>query len=351
MKITKFVLAFVLLSAPGPSALLSGAEAETGSSDLSLQDRSAPAPNGQDGSPKSETDRLNAEVVKLYNSRNYDAALPLARKVLDERQRALSPDKNQITIAEINLAEVLIGLGKWSEAISLYEKLLKDSESANGAESVMNAPLLDTLAVLQYRGGSPEKAERHYKRALALRESNTDSSVDDISRSLYNLGDFYRLSGQFKKAEPLYLRSIELLQKQNPLQRASIVKIVGSYKCLLYQSERPSEIKGLIERFRNVTDNASSSATGVILNGKALSLPKPDYPPYGRDRGISDIVVVKVNIDESGRVMDAKDICGALPVFAKAAVASAMKAKFSPTTVGGEPVKVTGEVIFRFKSR
>src|SRR6267142_7023657 len=107
MKIIKFILAFVLLSASGPFALLSGAEGERRSSELNLQDRSASASNGQDGSQKSDIDRLNAEVVRLHNLGNYEAALPLARKVLEERQRAVPPDKNQITIAEINLAGVL----------------------------------------------------------------------------------------------------------------------------------------------------------------------------------------------------------------------------------------------------
>lgn len=351
MKIIKFVLAFVFLSASGPFALLSGAGTERRSSDLNPQDRSASTTNGQDGSPKSDIDRLNAEVVRLHNLGNYEAALPIARKVLDERQRAVPPDKDQITIAEINLAGVLMGLGKWSEAISLYEKLLKDSESANGPDSVMNAPLLDTLAVLQYRGRSPEKAERHYKRALALREANAGSSGDDIARSLYNLADFYRLSGKFKKAEPLYLRSIELLRTRNPIPRERIVKIVGSYKCLLYQSERSSEIKEFNEKFRNFSDNSNSDPTGTILNGKALSLPKPEYPVYARERGVADLVVVQVKIDETGKVTAAKDICGSLPEFGTSAVAAALKAKFTPTTVDGIPVIVTGELVYRFTIR
>jgi TonB family protein len=233
----------------------------------------------------------------------------------------------------------------------LYEKLLKDSESVNGPDSVMNAPLLDTLAVLQYRGRSPEKAERHYKRALALREANAGSSGDDLARSLYNLAEFYRLSGQFQKAEPLYLRSIELLQNQNPLPKEGIIKIVGSYKCLLYQSERRSEIKEFKEKFRNFFDNGNLGPTGNTLNGQALSLPKPEYPIYARERRVGDIVVVQVNIDETGKVTAAKDICGSLPEFGKSAVASALKAKFAPRISDGVPVKVTGELVYTFSIR
>jgi TonB family protein len=90
-----------------------------------------------------------------------------------------------------------------------------------------------------------------------------------------------------------------------------------------------------------------SKINSGILNGKALSLPKPHYPAEAKAAGAFGEVDVKVVIDESGNVIWAKTISGheLLQVVSEEA---AYKAKFQPTTLKGEPVKVMGFLIYRF---
>jgi hypothetical protein len=85
-----------------------------------------------------------------------------------------------------------------------------------------------------------------------------------------------------------------------------------------------------------------------VLNGKALSLPKPEIPPDAKAAGAADgVVVVQVMIDEQGTVTEAKAISGP-PLLQQVSVNAAMQAKFSPTLLQGEPVKVTGVLVFNF---
>jgi protein TonB len=87
--------------------------------------------------------------------------------------------------------------------------------------------------------------------------------------------------------------------------------------------------------------------SGGVLNGKAISLPKPAYPPIARQAHASGTVVVQVTIDENGGVISAHAVSGH-PLLQAVAVAAARGARFSPTKLSGQPVKVTGVITYNF---
>lgn len=87
--------------------------------------------------------------------------------------------------------------------------------------------------------------------------------------------------------------------------------------------------------------------SGGVLNGKATSLPKPPYPPAARAVRASGSVAVQVLVDESGNVVTASALSGH-PLLRSAAVQAARSAKFSPTTLAGQPVKVSGVIMYNF---
>jgi protein TonB len=87
--------------------------------------------------------------------------------------------------------------------------------------------------------------------------------------------------------------------------------------------------------------------SGGVLNGKAISLPKPAYPPIARAAHAAGTVVVQVLIDENGSVVSAKAVSGH-PLLQAVAVGAARQARFSPTKLSGQPVKVTGVIQYNF---
>lgn len=87
--------------------------------------------------------------------------------------------------------------------------------------------------------------------------------------------------------------------------------------------------------------------SGGVLNGKAISLPKPPYPPIAKAARASGTVTVQVTIDESGKVISARAV-GGHPLLQQAAVQAAYGARFSPTQLSGQPVKVTGVITYNF---
>lgn len=89
------------------------------------------------------------------------------------------------------------------------------------------------------------------------------------------------------------------------------------------------------------------TVSGGVLNGKATSLPTPPYPAAAKAVRASGSVSVQVLIDESGRVISASAVSGH-PLLRQAAEQAARGARFSPTLLSGQPVKVSGVITYNF---
>jgi TonB family protein len=103
---------------------------------------------------------------------------------------------------------------------------------------------------------------------------------------------------------------------------------------------------------------------GGVLNGKAISLPKPVYPDEAKIAKLGGNVSVQVTIDEGGNVISVarrsktqssdtvdREKAEALrlrSLLEDAAEQAAWQAKFTPTLLSGNPVKVTGIIVYSF---
>lgn len=87
--------------------------------------------------------------------------------------------------------------------------------------------------------------------------------------------------------------------------------------------------------------------SGGVLNGKAVNLVKPAYPPAARAVAASGTVNVQVVIDEEGKVIAATAVSGH-PLLKQAAEQAARESTFSATSLSGQKVKVTGIIVYNF---
>jgi TonB family protein len=87
--------------------------------------------------------------------------------------------------------------------------------------------------------------------------------------------------------------------------------------------------------------------SGGVLNGTAISLPSPIYPEYARRLRVTGVVSVEVVVDETGKVISAEAVSGPSPLR-EVSVQAALKARFSPTKLSGQPLKVSGTINYKF---
>jgi protein TonB len=84
-----------------------------------------------------------------------------------------------------------------------------------------------------------------------------------------------------------------------------------------------------------------------VISSKVISKPVPAYPIIAKQARVSGVVTVEILLDERGNVLSAQATSGH-PLLREAARAAALQARFSPTQLNGQPVKVSGVITYNF---
>jgi TonB family protein len=85
---------------------------------------------------------------------------------------------------------------------------------------------------------------------------------------------------------------------------------------------------------------------GEELVGKALTLPRPEYPPTARSEGVGGRILVRVRVDKKGRVISARSFEGDWRLRA-AAIKAATMATFSAERLNDR--EAAGTIVYTFK--
>jgi TonB family protein len=358
-----------------------------------------------------DADALLAQAVNAFSARDYDTALRTLDQLTALTPEDPTPLVNKAAIhvirgaAQYNAAVFL--------TTPAVRKLSQDAAKDELRQAVIDADkateLLDALLKKPGFVRSAEQFRKHVLRARAFAMSVSSMLIDPSTSSaaLEAFHDYLplednaaeKLLGQLKAAEMMLKAgkpdvAAEEYRKAVALDPANVEAILGEavsridvayltnddakqregveqLKFFVSQAPDSNKYKGSAEeavRFlaqpQQVTDSsqylyvqgdsdskdgkAQEGQQGHVQNGKALSLPAPSYPLVAKMAKADGTVEVQLFIDEEGNVTAARANAGH-PLLQAAAVAAARKAKLSPTTVDGKPVKVTGTVNYNFK--
>lgn len=317
---------------------------------LSLQSQTETPSNSRPDNPEvTEAAKLALEAAQLYKQGKYKEALPLAKRCLKIREKTFTPADDALRTAIGNLAEVYIALEKYEEAEPLFQRLIKSYEGFAPADLRL-VRALQRMGLIKFVTGEHDKTEKLYRRALELTEKAYGPDDLKVAAAASYLAEYYQAVGSLEKAEPLYQRIFTITERQKPRGASEVFKeTLDRYACLLHktgQEERALEIenRGLPAYIK------STPVTGVVLNRKAISLPKPPYPDEARAARASGTVVVRIVINEKGTVIRACAMQGP-PLLMHASEAAAFHAVFTPTKIDGQPVKVAGVITYNFVAR
>ncbi len=144
------------------------------------------------------------------------------------------------------------------------------------------------------------------------------------------------------------------LQRAHPLLEEAALNAAyqARFEPTLINGE-PVKVTGIVTyNFRDPAppkplEGTPKQISGGVLNGKAKLLPKPIYPEAAKAANATGAVTVQVLIDEAGNVVSAKAVSGH-PLLRAESENAALLARFSPTTLQGNPVKVSGVITYNF---
>ena len=296
-----------------------------------------------------QSNQLNSTVIKLYNEGKYDDALPLAKQALELREKALgSSDENLIPLL-INLAELYRAKKKPGQAQRFLERALKIGESVFGPEDIRITRLLDKLAFVVYGQANEHSAENLFARSLVIKQKAFGPEHPEVAQTAFNLAEIYRLRADYSTAEPLYQKVIRIRENSGGKDKSDLVKALESYVVVLFAERKTDEGARVQKRIAELIGQ-KDPIEGGVLNGRAVKLVQPPYPPMARQDHASGLVQVRILIDETGKVIQAKAINpGSLHLSLVAAAENAARhSLFTPTLLSGEAVKVSGIIIYNF---
>jgi TonB family protein len=299
-----------------------------------------------------EVKQLSLTVVRLFGERKFDEALPLAKRALELADATLGSEHETVQGARLNLAEIYMSLKKYGDARKLVERLLATHEKTVGPDDAGTAVFLDKLGFVDYVQRDFGKAEAAYKRSLEIREKVFGREHPEFAASVFRLAEFYRLVGKFEVAQPLYEQAALLREKLLGREHPDYQLTRDKYYCLVYETTQGDKRKKKLDEFAQKLGTTSTSTVEAgVLNGRAISLPRPAYSDEARRQRLQGTVVIKVTIDETGKVIAAADMCNGNPLLVEASLPSARAARFAPTLLNGQPVKVTGVITYNYVQR
>lgn len=307
----------------------------------------------QESAELQEARTLSESAVKLFNQGKYDEAMPLAKRALQLREKMLPRNDPQISNSLTNLGEIYIAQKDYKPAKEIFQRLLQIQIELFGAEDPNLSYSLDRLAVLYFVAGDYDETETAYKRSLTLREKALGDKDPLVAQSWFALGEFYRFRRQLNPALESYKRALTIYGGKGGATTPEYERANDGVRCLAHNHRKPELFEELSTLRRQFYPQGVKGdiEPGGVLNGRAISLPQPDYPGAAAARRLQGLVIVEVEIDETGTVIKAKDLCQGPPFLSEASVAAALKARFTPTKLNGRPVKVKGVIQYNFTSR
>ncbi|HEX8399763.1 MAG TPA: TonB family protein, partial [Pyrinomonadaceae bacterium] len=172
--------------------------------------------------------------------------------------------------------------------------------------------------------------------------------------ALSDLAEVYRYGGKYDETEQYYQRAVTLSDQLFKPEDKDYGKAFDHYQCFNYQipflkpDDKYTKNFAAFAKNRNIKyplPQPDPTAKVGVVNSRAIKLAKPPYP--SGVRGLGGVAVVKVTIDENGKVSEAQPTCG-FTVFTEAAVRAARASVFTPTIIEGKPAKITGVIIYKF---
>lgn len=287
--------------------------------------------------------------MKLYKEAKYDEALPLAKRALGLREKALGPQHEDLIPLLTNLAEIYRAKKQPGQARSYFGRALTIAEKTFAENDIRTALLLDKLGYAAHEQREQKDAENFFIRSLQIKEKALGAENPDVTQTAFSLAEIYRFRGDYQKAESLYEQVVRIREKTPEKNTSDLTRALEAYVSTLFALKKTKQADEAQQRLSQLIA-AQGIVQGGVLNGRALKLAQPAYPGMARGERASGIVRVQVIIDENGKVISAKAVNpGSIhPALIASAEHAARQSLFTPTYLSGVRVKVSGIIIYNF---
>jgi TonB family protein len=302
---------------------------------------------------------LNLQVLTNFKAGNIDGALTLAKQAVEMGAKVSETD-DETAVAYFNLGALYRFKKKYKEASENLQKALSiyQLDSAKNGRSL--AKTLSILGEVYALGGDEKKGIEHYRLAYTTAETVFGKDSKELLPYLEAMGAVYLYDKKYDEAQETFIRRYRIVSKTSPNEPKQLQEIEDDFYCFNFQyfkleeaDERWKKFNKAIQTERPLNPQPQPqpgtplTVSGGVVNSASENLAKPEYPASAKERRATGKVLVQVTIDERGNIIEARAICGDKDLRI-AAETAARKSKFKPTLLAGQPVRVTGTIVYNF---
>ncbi len=195
-----------------------------------LTDVGGPAPDEQ----SMLADALGSLVMLLYQKRDFEEALPIAREAVAVARAEVGEVHPQTAMALNNLGAVLSATGRPAEALEHYEQAIAVVRQVQGDDHPDVASGLVNVGLELLDQNQPERAEAAYREAVEIRRAKLPAGHVQIGDALSGWGIALTRAARAQQAEPVLREALELRRAGYPPGDARVAFTqVGLGSCLV----------------------------------------------------------------------------------------------------------------------
>ena len=201
-------------------------------------------------------------------------------------KRPSAPNHPDVAVSLMNLALTYSQQGNHETAESLNKRALAILESSLGANHPEFATALNNLAEAYATQGKIVDAGRLHWRAISIREKALGPEHPAVAESygnlavLYELAVFYKLEGDYTKAEQLYQRSLAIWEKSAAANHLNVSKTLASYAGMKVKA---GDTAGALALYRKANAGFRAKVVAgdsVGITPEVMASARDDYDSY-----------------------------------------------------------------------
>jgi CHAT domain-containing protein len=218
-----------------------------------------------------------------------------------------SAQKNGLAAQSAKIAE-LSRAGQYADALVLAKAMVADLEKRPQSRDLGAA--LNNLGQLYGSMGQDGEAEPLYKRSLAILEKTAGADSSEIAPELNNLAALYERQSRYAEAEPLFKRALMLREKSLGQNHPDVGQSLNNLATLYERQDRHSDAEPLFKRALVIYQKAagpSHPAVATLTNNLGQV-----YKAEGRYSDAEPLILQSLSIREKVLGADHPDVARSL---------------------------------------
>jgi tetratricopeptide (TPR) repeat protein len=208
-----------------------------------------------------DADWTNAEekAEKAFIAGKYEEAGALWKNALNTAEK-LGPNDLKVAQTINQMTHLFVHEKKYEEAVPLLKRALDIRMKALGENNMLTAENLGNLALVDHKLGDDLEAEKLYQRALEIKEKKLGDRSPSVAITKTNLANLYAEMKNFSEAKTLYMDALAIDEKAYGGNHEEVANDTLNLGILLYSCNHPQDALEYLQR--SVKINETTAAPG-----------------------------------------------------------------------------------------